>query len=61
LRAATVYEWTGRPLWHAAAEFIGTVGVGAMAGAVSLTLYSLAQYLHRYGGLFAHRTDHHRG
>jgi CDP-diacylglycerol---glycerol-3-phosphate 3-phosphatidyltransferase len=60
-RAATVYGWTGRPAWHAAALFIGTVGVGAMAGAVSLTLYSLAQYLRRYGGLFAHRTDHHRG
>jgi len=61
MRAATVYSWTGRPLWHAAASFIGTVGVGSMAGAVSLTLYSLAQYLRRYGGLFAHRADHHRG
>jgi phosphatidylglycerophosphate synthase len=59
-RAATVYGWSG-PLWHAAAVFIGTVGVGAMAGAVSLTVYSLVLYLHRYGGLFAHRTDHHRG
>lgn len=60
-RAAAVYGWTGRPAWHLASAFIGTVGVGAMAGAVSLTLYSLALYLHRYGGLFAHRTDHHRG
>jgi CDP-diacylglycerol---glycerol-3-phosphate 3-phosphatidyltransferase len=59
--AAAVYGWAGRPLWSAAALFIGTVGVGAMAGAVSLTLYSLAQYLRRYGGWFAHRTDHHRG
>jgi hypothetical protein len=60
VRAAAVYGWSG-PLWHAAAAFIGTVGVGAMAGAVSLTLYSLALYLRRYAGLFAHRTDHHRG
>jgi phosphatidylglycerophosphate synthase len=60
-RAATVYGWTGRPLWRVIALFVGSVGVVAMAGAVSLTLYSLAQYLRRYGGLFAHRTDHHRG
>ena len=60
-RAAAVYQWQGRPLWHGSAVFIGTVGVGAMVGAVSLTLYSLAQYLRRYGGLLAHRTDHHRG
>ena len=61
LRAAEVYGWTGRPLWHAAAIFIGIVGVGAMAGAVSLTFYSLAQYLRRYGGVVAHRADHNRG
>lgn len=61
LRAAEVYGWTDRPLWHAAATFIGIVGVGSMAGAVSLTLYSLAQYMRRYGGLFAHRADHNRG
>ena len=61
LRAAEVYGWTTRPFWHPIAVFIGTVGVGAMAGAVSLTLYSLAQYTRRYGGLFAHRADHNRG
>lgn len=61
VRAVSDYGWTGTPLWRPAAEFIGTVGVGAMAGAVSLTLYSLGLYLRRYGGLFAHRTDHHRG
>jgi CDP-diacylglycerol---glycerol-3-phosphate 3-phosphatidyltransferase len=60
-RAAGVYGWTGLPLWHAAALFIGIVGVGAMAGAVSLTFYSLAQYLRRYGGLDARRADHNRG
>jgi phosphatidylglycerophosphate synthase len=60
-RAATVYGWTSLSAWRPIAIFIGIVGVGAMAGAVSLTLYSLAQYLRRYGGLFAHRTDHHRG
>ena len=41
--------------------FIGIVGVVTMAGAVTLTIYSLAQYLLRYGGLFAHRADHNRG
>ncbi len=61
VRAAEEYRWAGTPEWRGAAEFIGTVGVGAMAGAVSLTLYSLALYLRRYGGLFAHRADHHRG
>lgn len=59
--AAGVYGWVGTPVWRPIADFIGTVGVVAMAGAVSLTLYSLAVYLRRYGGLFAHRTDHHRG
>jgi CDP-diacylglycerol---glycerol-3-phosphate 3-phosphatidyltransferase len=61
VRAAADYGWTGRPAWRPVEQFIGTVGVVTMAGAVSLTLYSLAQYLRRYGGLFAHRTDHHRG
>ena len=60
-RAASVYGWTGAPLWRPVADFIGSVGVITMAGAVSLTLYSLALYLRRYGSLFAHRTDHHRG
>ena len=53
-RAATVYGWTSLSEWRPIAIFIGIVGVGAMAGAVSLTLYSLAQYLRRYGGLFAY-------
>ncbi len=59
--AATRYGWTGATLWHAAAEFIGTVGLVTMTGAVALTLYSLVVYLRRYGGLLAHRADHHRG
>jgi CDP-diacylglycerol---glycerol-3-phosphate 3-phosphatidyltransferase len=61
LRAAQVYGWQDKPMWRPIADFIGVVGVVTMVGAVSLTLYSLAQYLRRYGGLFAHRADHNRG
>jgi CDP-diacylglycerol--glycerol-3-phosphate 3-phosphatidyltransferase len=34
------------------ADFIGTVGTVAMCGAVVLTVYSLALYIHRYGMIF---------
>ncbi len=61
VRAAAVYGWQDKPAWRPIADFIGVVGVVTMAGAVSLTLFSLAQYLRRYGGLFAHRADHNRG
>jgi CDP-diacylglycerol---glycerol-3-phosphate 3-phosphatidyltransferase len=61
LRAAEVYGWTSQVFWPPIAMFIGFVGVGAMAVAVALTLYSLAQYMRLYGGLFVHRADHHRG
>jgi CDP-diacylglycerol--glycerol-3-phosphate 3-phosphatidyltransferase len=59
--AAAQLGWGATPLWHAAAEFIGTVGLLTMTGAVALTLYSLGLYLRRYGGVLAHRADHHRG
>lgn len=49
--AAADYGWGGA-LWHAAALLIGTVGLGAMAGAVVLTVYSLAVYLRRYSSVF---------
>jgi phosphatidylglycerophosphate synthase len=61
VRAASEYGWLDAPAWRPIAQFIGIVGVVTMAGAVTLTLYSLAQYLLRYGGLFAHRADHNRG
>lgn len=61
VRAAAEYGWLDKPAWRPIADFIGIVGVVTMAGAVVLTLYSLAEYLIRYGGLFAHRADHHRG
>jgi CDP-diacylglycerol---glycerol-3-phosphate 3-phosphatidyltransferase len=61
VRAAADYGWLDSPAWRPIADFIGIVGVVTMAGAVTLTLYSLAQYLLRYGGLFAHRADHNRG
>ena len=38
--------------WTAFANFNGVVGVGAMAAAVALTLYSLGLYLRTYGGVF---------
>ena len=38
--------------WTAFANFNGLVGVGAMVGAVTMTLYSLWLYLRTYGRLF---------
>jgi phosphatidylglycerophosphate synthase len=41
------------PAWRGFAAFNGTVGVAAMAGAVCLTLYSLALYFRTYGRVFS--------
>lgn len=52
--AATVAaekNWTS-DAWNAFANFNGTVGVLAMAGAVALTLFSLLLYLRYYGSVF---------
>ncbi len=43
--------WEGAAGWRAWAWFNGIAGALAMVGAVGLTLYSLALYLHRYGGI----------
>ncbi len=48
--AAAEHRWTGSA-WHAFAMFNGIVGTIAMVCAVALTMYSLALYLQRYGGL----------
>lgn len=48
--AAAEHRWTSSA-WNAFAMFNGIVGVLSMIGAVALTLYSLALYLQRYGGL----------
>jgi CDP-diacylglycerol--glycerol-3-phosphate 3-phosphatidyltransferase len=51
--AATVAverRWSG-PAWGAFAMFNGTVGALCMAGAIVLTIYSLALYLRRYGSI----------
>lgn len=40
------------PAWSAFANFNGLVGVGAMTGALALTLYSLVLYLRTYGRVF---------
>ena len=45
-------EWDERTAWSAFANFNGLVGVVAMIGAIALTIYSLALYLRRYGGVF---------
>ena len=52
--AATLAEragWADAPAWRAFALFNGLVGVVTMAAAVALTLYSLALYARRYGGV----------
>jgi phosphatidylglycerophosphate synthase len=49
--AAARFGWTSA-WWSAFAHFNGLVGVTAMIAAVFLTLYSLALYMRRYGGLF---------
>jgi phosphatidylglycerophosphate synthase len=40
------------PAWTGFAYVNGLVGVGAMAGALALTLYSLGLYLRTYGRVF---------
>jgi phosphatidylglycerophosphate synthase len=52
--AASTYGWNG-PLWTFLKYLNGIVGVGCMIGAVGLTLYSLALYVQRYGGVFLTR------
>ena len=44
-------------MWNFARDFNGIVGVGCMIGAVGLTLYSLALYVQRYGGVFLGRAS----
>ena len=46
---ATQNGWLELPTWQAFASFNGIVGVGAMTGAVALTIWSLWLYLRRYG------------
>jgi CDP-diacylglycerol---glycerol-3-phosphate 3-phosphatidyltransferase len=52
--AATVAAARGwdTPAWNGFAYFNGVVGVGTMAGALALTLYSLVLYLRTYGRVF---------
>lgn len=52
--AAVAYGWTGS-VWTFFKNLNGIVGVGCMIGAVGLTLYSLALYIQRYGGVFLTR------
>jgi len=54
--AAVEHRWTGAA-WNAFAMFNGIVGVLSMIGAVSLTLYSLALYLQRYGAVLVRSGD----
>jgi CDP-diacylglycerol---glycerol-3-phosphate 3-phosphatidyltransferase len=49
--AAHAYGWQGS-LWNAFSHINGIIGVLCMIGAVGLTLYSLALYIKRYGGVF---------
>lgn len=48
---STRQGWADEPAWNAFAMFNGIVGVGAMIGAVGLTLWSLWEYMRRYGAL----------
>jgi phosphatidylglycerophosphate synthase len=54
--AAARYGWQGG-FWTFMKNFNGIVGVGCMIGAVGLTLYSLALYVQRYGGVFLGRAS----
>ena len=49
--AAMEHGWRGAA-WNAFALFNGIVGTLSMAGAIGLTLYSMALYMRRYGPLF---------
>lgn len=55
-REAQWFHMWGGPWWHGFALFNGTVGVLSMWIAVALTLYSLALYVARYGGVLTGRT-----
>ncbi|MEO6445924.1 MAG: CDP-alcohol phosphatidyltransferase family protein [Gemmatimonadaceae bacterium] len=57
--AAVEKQWTAAA-WRNFAMFNGVVGSLAMIGAVALTLFSLALYLQRYGGMLL-RSDGARG
>jgi CDP-diacylglycerol--glycerol-3-phosphate 3-phosphatidyltransferase len=46
-------QWTDMARWRAFAMFNGTVGTLMMAGAVFLTLYSLAVYMRSFSGVFS--------
>ena len=48
---AATHQWD-MPSWTAFAYFNGIVGVGAMVGALVLTLYSFVLYIRTYGRLF---------
>lgn len=48
---AATHQWDA-PSWTVFAYFNGIVGVGAMAGALVLTLYSFVLYVRTYGRLF---------
>jgi CDP-diacylglycerol--glycerol-3-phosphate 3-phosphatidyltransferase len=48
---AATHRWD-TPAWNGFASFNGVVGVGAMCGALALTLYSLVLYLRTYGHIF---------
>jgi len=52
---ATARGWTDAAAWRAFAHFNGIVGVVTMVVAVGLTVYSLALYLRRYGGVLVGR------
>ena len=45
-------HWEAFRSWSAFATFNGVIGVVAMAGAIALTIYSLALYLRSYGRVF---------
>jgi CDP-diacylglycerol---glycerol-3-phosphate 3-phosphatidyltransferase len=49
---AATHRWE-TSAWNGFAQFNGVVGVGAMVGALALTLYSLALYLRTYGRVFS--------
>jgi len=49
---AAVKGWRG-DYWHAFSLLNGIVGTATMAGAVLLTVYSLAIYLRSFGNVFA--------
>ena len=53
--AASHFGWWGTGTWEAFARFNGIVGVVTMYAATALTVYSLALYFQRYGGVLVRR------